>query len=86
MRNLIGFDTPSKTQAQGEMKSQAGANSPRLEAPQVNVAKLKMETIIRLKQLGDAITSPQFQMYEQEQKQQILMDFAYYSKVADSLM
>jgi len=88
MRNLIGFDTPSKAQAQEELNAQGGANSPQMGMPMgspMSSEKLKMETMMRVEKLGSIITSPMFQAYGEEQKVQILMDFTYYSKVIDSL-
>jgi hypothetical protein len=52
----------------------------------LNMERLKMETIQRLSKLGDVICSDDFQKYSAHQRQQILMDFAYYSKVADSVL
>ena len=77
----IGFNTPSKRQAETQEKTLPNVN---MEMG-VNVERLKNETIGRLSQLGSLITSEVFTQYSPEQKAQILMDFAYYSKVADTL-
>jgi len=85
MRNLIGFDTPSKAKAQEELSGQ-GDSQPQMDMGMpMNSEKLKQETLLRLQELGAIITSPQYNAYKQEHKTQILLDFTYYSKVADSL-
>jgi len=73
----IGFNTPSKKEAEASMTSTQ--NSP------LNTEVLKGETMSRLGQLGNAICHENFSSLPLEQKQAILVDFAYYSKVADSL-
>ena len=85
MRNLIGFNTPSKEQAQEDLNAQTESAPMPQGMEGMNTERLKQETLMRLQQLGDVITSPQYGEYAPQQKQQILMDFAYYSKVADSL-
>lgn len=84
MRNAIGFDTPSKAKLQEELNAKP---QPQIQMnPQGDAQKLKMETMQRLSQLGDAICNDSFQRYPPLQRQQILLDFAYYSKVADSIL
>lgn len=84
MRNVIGFNTPSKKKLQDELNAQSESST------QVQVVgdldKLKSETIQRLSQLGSVICSDEFQKYPQQQRQQLLLDFTYHSKVADSIM
>ena len=85
MRNAIGFDTPSKAKLQAELNAQP--QQPQMQMnPQVDSEKLKTETIKRLSQLGDLICNDGFSEYPPQQRAQILMDFAYYSKVADSIL
>jgi hypothetical protein len=83
MRTIIGFDTPSKAKAQEELNNAQTQN----EAPQMNMNldKLHADTVMRLEHLGNVIMSEQFQEYNEQSKAQILNDFAYYSKVADSI-
>ena len=85
MRTVIGFNTPSKEKLQEELNAQSDAPQMQMNL-QGDAQKLKMETIQRLSQLGDAICSDKFQQYPPQQRQQILLDFAYYSKVADSIL
>lgn len=84
MRNVIGFNTPSKKKLQDELNAQSESST------QVQVVgdldKLKSETIQRLSQLGSVICSDEFQKYPQQQRQQLLLDFTYHSKVADSIL
>jgi len=85
-RTIIGFDTVSKAQAQAELDAQT-PNAPQMQMNvQGDAEKLKMETIQRLSQLGDLICNVGFSQYPPMQRQQILLDFAYYSKVADSIL
>jgi len=77
----IGFNTASKRQA--EEQEQTPKNSPLTMG--MEVERLKAETIGRLSQLGEVITGEAFNQYSPQQKAQLLMDFTYYSKVADSL-
>lgn len=84
MRTVIGFNTPSKEKLQKELNAQS-QNTPQSQAI-IDADKLKMETIQRLSQLGDVICSNAFQQYPPQQRQQILLDFAYYSKVADTVL
>jgi hypothetical protein len=81
MRNLIGFDTPSKRSAMKEQDSIASEKE-----VCVDMEKLKMETISRLYRLGQVICSNEFQKFSQHQKQELLREFSYYSKVADSFL
>lgn len=85
MRSAIGFDTPSKAKLQAELNAQGEAPQMQMNA-QVDSQKLKIETIQRLSQLGDLICNDGFSQYPPMQRQQILLDFAYYSKVADSIL
>jgi len=80
-RNIIGFDTPSKAKAQKELSKGTQKEKP----IELNMDKLKQETLVRLSSLGNLITSNDFIKYEPQQRQQILLDFTYYSKVADNL-
>ena len=82
MRNLVGFNTPSKALAQEEMNSNQAQE---MQAPTTSLEMLKMESEHRANVLGNLITTPAFNVYNQEQRAQILMDFAYFSKVAESL-
>ena len=87
MRNVIGFDTPSKRKAIEEMDANSNAQESQMNrGVGMNLERLRAETIHRLSRLGDVICSDEFQKYSAHQKQQILMDFAYYSKVADSVL
>lgn len=87
MRTLIGFTTPSKEKAQAELDAQTENQPSQMQMNQQgDIQKLKMETIERLSQLGDVICSDNFQKYPPQQRQQILLDFAYYSKVADTVL
>ena len=85
MRNAIGFDTPSKAKMQ-EGLTQAQEPQGQQIGFQGDSQKLKMETIERLSKLGDLICNDGFSQYPPMQRQQILLDFAYYSKVADSIL
>jgi len=85
MRNAIGFDTPSKAKLQAELNAQP--QEPQMQMNlQVDAQKLKAETMQRLSQLGNVICNDGFSQYPPQQRQQILLDFAYYSKVADSIL
>lgn len=87
MRNAIGFDTPSKRKATEEMNNQQVSNQQEsVVNAQVSKERLRAETIQKINQLGNVICSDEFQRYSLEQKQVILMDFAYFSKVADSVL
>jgi len=89
MNNVIGFDTPSKRKAIAEKGNQQENNPQEIQmngGTGMNLERLKAETIQRLSQLGDVICSNDFQRYAPQQRQQILLDFAYYSKVADSVL
>jgi hypothetical protein len=87
MRNVVGFDTPSKRKATEEMSNQQENNQQEsLVNAKVNNERLKAETIQRINQLGSIICSDEFQTYAPQQRQVILMDFAYFSKVADSVL
>ena len=87
VRNVIGFDTPSKKEAQKDLNNQSNNNnSPLAGLGRGDSEKVKMETMQRLQTIGDAIISNEFQSYPPQQRQQLLMDFTYYSKVADSFM
>jgi hypothetical protein len=87
MRNLIGFGTPSKEKAQEELNAQTDNESSEVQMnQQVGSERLAKETLERLSQLGDVICSDNFQSYPTQQRQQILLEFAYYSKVADSVL
>ena len=81
IRNIIGFDTPSKAKAQKDLSKGAKKEKP----VELNINKLKQETINRVSSLANLIVSNDFVKYEPIQRQQILMDFTYYSKVADIL-
>jgi hypothetical protein len=83
VRNLVGFNTPSKALAQEEMNSNPQVQG--VQMPTTNLEMLKMESAHRASVLGTLITTPAFNVYNQEQRTQILMDFAYFSKVAESL-
>ena len=83
MRNLVGFNTPSKVLAQEQMSSQSQVQE--MQMPTTNLEMLKMESIQRANELGNLITTPAFNVYNQEQRAKILMDFNYYTKVAESL-
>ena len=82
VRNIIGFNTPSKAKAQSELVNVEQVQEPMFE---LNMDKLRQETAQRLNSLCQLITSNDFIKYEPMQRQQILLDFTYYSKVADTL-
>ncbi len=84
MRNVIGFNTPSKKKLQDELNAQSKSSTQMQVVGDLD--KLKSETIQRLSQLGSVICSDEFQKYPQQQRQQLLLDFTYHSKVADSIM
>jgi len=90
MRNLIGFDTPSKKKAMEGYKNNSEENQ-ELDMQEIQMfvdsanEKTRLETYERLTNLGNVICSDDFQKYSQNHRQQILMDFAYYSKVFDML-
>jgi len=86
VRNIIGFDTPSKAKAQEELNNQSGNNSHLSGMGRGDSEKVKMETLQRLQTIGNVITSDEFQKYPTQQRQQLLLDFTYYSKVADSIL
>jgi hypothetical protein len=73
----IGFNTPSKKEAEETMNQ--------TQSSPLNVDAVKSQTMSRLGQLGNIICSNDFAGLPLEQKQAMLVDFAYYSKVADSL-
>lgn len=75
----IGFNTPSKRQAEAmEQKSPQMDNK-------IPVNALQAETYERVNQLGNIIMSPAFASLPPEQKQIMLIDFAYFKNVADTL-
>lgn len=82
----IGFNTPSKRLAEAQEKENNAQKLPTSGVAGMNLDKLKAETIERINQLGSVICSDNFQKYPPQQRQQILLDFAYYSKVADSVL
>ena len=51
----------------------------------MSVTPLKAETYDRVNTLGDMILSPLFATLPPEQKQAMLIDFAYFKSVADNL-
>jgi hypothetical protein len=75
----IGFDTLSKRQAE----ETENKNSPQMA--QMPSTALQAETYDRVNSLGDMILSPQFASLPVEQKQAMLVDFAYFKNVAESL-
>ena len=84
VRNLIGFDTPSKAKAQEEMtnrKSIANANG----EPKVNTVRLKAETLHKIEQIGALIIGNEFVNLTPQERAGYLMEFTYLTKVADSL-
>lgn len=74
----IGFNTPSKIEAEAMEQ-----NSPQMR--EIPTSQLKAETYERVNELSSMIMSPQFATLPAEQKQTILIDFAYYKQVADIL-
>ena len=72
MRSLIGFNTPSKIEAQKAMDS---------NAPSSNNAMLKAETMRRVENLNNYIQSEEFKTLPIAQQQALYMDFQYYSAV-----
>jgi len=86
MTNVVGFDTPSKKLAIAEAEPKAQNASQEIPTSEVNNERLKQETLQRLSQLGKVICSNNFQQYPPQQRQQILLDFAYFSKVADTVL
>jgi len=85
VRNVIGFDTPSKAIAQEELNSKSSNNSPLNDVGGMSTA-VRIETCQRLEQLGGVICGSDFASLPPQQRQQLLMDFAYYSKVVDNIM
>jgi hypothetical protein len=81
----IGFNTPSKRQAE-DLETSKGQNSPQMGIEQMmSVTPLKAETYDRANSLGSMILSPMFATLPPEQKQAMLIDFAYFKSVADNL-
>ena len=78
--SVVGFDTPSKRKAVAVAKKE---NSPHVNGMPSN--SLQAETYERVNALGDAIMNPQFASLPNEQKQAMLIDFAYFKQIADSI-
>ena len=76
----IGFNNASKRQAE-QMEKKAAKQT----MGQMPVNALQAETYERVNQLGNLIMSPQFASLPPEQKQVMLIDFAYFKSVADTL-
>jgi|AntRauTorckE6833_2_1112554.scaffolds.fasta_scaffold12812_2 hypothetical protein len=83
VRNLIGFDTPSKAEAQEQMKGATGLDVN--GEPKVNVEKLKAETVQKVEKIGAVIIGSDFAGLTQRQRAGYLMEFVYLTKIADSL-
>jgi hypothetical protein len=79
---MIGFNTPSKRKTERSQKAVAKTQAVTLSGDENSI---KLETISRLSQIGDLICGDKFQQLPQQHRQQMLMDFAYYSKVIDTL-
>jgi len=75
----IGFDTPSKRQAD-ELEGQESPQQQTMAA-----TALQAETYERLTQLNTIIMSDSFSSLSQEQKQMILIDFTYYKTVSETI-
>jgi hypothetical protein len=78
MSNVVGFNTPSKRLAEEQAK-----NSPQIEA--MPVSNLQAEAVMRFETLTDMILSPQFATLPQDQKEMMMVDFAFYKNVAEAL-
>jgi len=74
--SVVGFNTPSKRKAIADAGKQG--NSPQN-------SQLQAESYERVNDLGAMIMSPQFASLPAEQKQAMLIDFAYYKNVAEAL-
>jgi len=81
MPGIVGFNTPSKRKAIAEAKDKV--NSPQMDG--MPTSQLQADTYERVNELGQMIMSPQFATLPAEQKQAMLIDFAYYKQVADTL-
>lgn len=82
VRNLIGFDTPSKAKAQEEMTNRESiANG----EPKVNTVRLKAETLQKIERIGALIIGNEFVSLTPQERAGFLMEFTYLTKVADSL-
>jgi hypothetical protein len=77
MRNLIGFNTPSKVEAQKEMEAK--------NLPNQNIGMLKAETMRRVDNLNTYIQSEEFKTLPIAQQQALYMDFQYFSAVAQAI-
>ena len=78
----IGFDTPSK--AKNEAIDAQKQKSP-LGTSQAEIDVIKAQTVQRLNSIGNLIIGENFARLSVEQKAKILSDFAYYSKIIDTL-
>ena len=85
VRNVIGFDTPSKAKAQEELNNQSNGNNLLNDVSGMSTA-VKIETCQRLEQLGGVICGNDFASLPPQQRQQLLLDFTYYSKVVDNII
>jgi hypothetical protein len=78
---VVGFNTPSKKIAVAEAEKKG--NSPQMGG--MPTSSLQAESYERVNDLGEFIMSPQFATLPAEQKQAMLIDFAYYKNVAEAL-
>jgi len=79
--SVVGFNTPSKRKAIADAGKQG--NSPQMGG--MPNSQLQAESYERVNDLGAMIMSPQFASLPAEQKQAMLIDFAYYKNVAEAL-
>jgi len=78
----IGFNTPSKRQAE-ELE---GQNSPQpQQMGEMPTGHLQAQTIQKMQALGDMICSPNFATLPVAQKEMMLIDFAYFTNLANVL-
>jgi len=73
----IGF----KTKATREQEANSN-NSPQEQEELINVTPLQAETFERINSMNEFICGNEFSKLKEEDKQKVLLDFSYYSKVA----
>lgn len=86
VRNIIGFNTPSKVKAIVELR-EASQQEDKVQEEAIDlIDKLREETELRINSLKSIITTDEYNKYEPLQKNQILLDFTYYLKISDILL
>lgn len=77
VRNIVGFDTPSKREAVKEINSKKN--------PSVNKDMIVLETERRFKSIKHLMNTDEFKRMSIQAQQEIYTQFTYYSKLIEIL-